>query len=44
MENNKISKICRYSVAGVCVAAAAYLCANGKDGWGWFLLIAILII
>ena len=27
----------------VCSAAAFYLAAHGKDGWGWFLFAAILM-
>lgn len=29
--------------ATACFCAAGYLCANGKEGWGWFLLIGLLL-
>ena len=27
----------------ICAAAAAYLCYFDKDGWGWFLFVAIFV-
>jgi hypothetical protein len=27
----------------VCFAASAYMAINGKDGWGWFLFVGILL-
>lgn len=27
----------------ICVAAAAVLCFYGKDGWGWFLFVAVCL-
>ncbi len=29
--------------ATLCIAAAFYLAANGKDGWGWFLFAAVFV-
>lgn len=26
-----------------CVASAAWLASNNKDGWGWFLFVAVLV-
>lgn len=26
-----------------CVAAATYLVVTGKEGWGWFLFVAVLV-
>tara|TARA_R110002096_G_scaffold66682_4_gene162249 strand:- start:3025 stop:3198 length:174 start_codon:yes stop_codon:yes gene_type:complete len=25
-----------------CVAASAWLCMNEKNGWGWFLFVAVM--
>ena len=27
----------------LCIAAAAVIAALGQDGWGWFLLVAVLL-
>lgn len=27
----------------VCIVIAGLVCALGQDGWGWFLLIALLL-
>lgn len=29
-------------VSGICVVAAVVLAINDKDGWGWFLFVAVL--
>lgn len=29
-------------VSIVCAIAAAYIAAHGGEGWGWFLLVALL--
>jgi hypothetical protein len=26
-----------------CIGGAIYLMANGKDGWGWLLFVAVLL-
>lgn len=28
-------------VALTCIAVAGYLAAQGKDGWGWFLIVGL---
>lgn len=33
----------KWGAVAVLVTAAAALCWNGNDGWGWFLLVAVLI-
>jgi hypothetical protein len=35
--------LARYLPAAVCASAAAYLAAKGVEGWGWFLLVAVLL-
>lgn len=27
----------------ICVTSGAYLCYKEKDGWGWFLFVALLL-
>ena len=26
----------------ICIFSAAYICSQGKDGWGWFLVVAAM--
>lgn len=33
----------RHATAGACVVVAAVLAVMGRDGWGWFLLVAVLL-
>lgn len=33
----------RYVAPAVCVAAAALLLYADKEGWGWFLFVAVLL-
>lgn len=33
----------RCLVAISAISAAAYVSAGGHDGWGWFLLVAVLV-
>lgn len=34
-----------FLLAGLgCIAGGLYLCYLGKDGWGWFLVVAVLIL
>lgn len=37
-----LALFCASFVPLVCIVAAAWLALNDKDGWGWFLLVAIL--
>lgn len=31
-------------IVTACIAGAVYLAANGKDGWGWLIVLAVLIL
>jgi hypothetical protein len=38
-----IAVCCRFAVVGLAIAAAVYLADQGKDGWGWFIFVAVFI-
>jgi hypothetical protein len=38
-----LALFCASFVPLVCIVAAAWLAFNGKDGWGWFLVVAVLL-
>lgn len=33
----------RKDLSFICITAAAVVAATGNDGWGWFLLVALLL-
>lgn len=35
--------MCRYFLPALCVIAAGFIALSGKDGWGWFLVMAVLL-
>ena len=39
----RVRYACRCGVAALCLGIAAYLAAIGADGWGWFLVVLVLV-
>jgi hypothetical protein len=40
--NNKVKVLIQHSLFFICVISAAILCGMGKEGWGWFLIVAVV--
>lgn len=38
-----MTSILRYVILAIIVISAAYLAYYGKDGWGWFIFLALMI-
>ena len=43
MTQHTINMIIKGSVVAFTVGVAGYICANGLSGWGWFLVVALLV-
>lgn len=39
----QLIRITKFLIELSCILAAAFLCYNGKDGWGWFIFLAAVI-
>lgn len=39
-----IAYLTSHAVSLTCVGAAWYLAANDRQGWGWFLVVALLCV
>jgi hypothetical protein len=42
--NNEILTFALFNIPSiVCIGFAGYLCHKDKDGWGWFLFVALML-
>lgn len=34
----------KYIPSAICMAVAGFIAANGRDGWGWFLFVGVILL